>query len=227
MKKFLVILMAFCLLSAVCAAEEKTEIYVSITDDTGKLVLAYESLPLIDADEDGAITINDALLTAHIQRHENGAKAYVSEQSPYGLSLVVLWDIDNGGSFGYYLNNASPLSLADPIKAGEHVKAYAFTDLETWSDTYCFFENDALEAIPGNISFTLYASGYDASWNPVTLPVADAVITVNGEATDCKTDAEGKAVLSIDQPGKYVISAVSETQNLVAPVCILTITEIK
>ena len=144
-----------------------------------------------------------------------------------GLSLVVLWDIDNGGSFGYYLNNASPLSLADPIKAGDHVKAYAFTDLETWSDTYCFFENDALEAIPGNISFSLYASGYDASWNPVTLPVADAVITVNGEATDCKTDAEGKAVLSIDQPGKYVISAVSETQNLVAPVCILTITEIK
>ena len=58
-------------------------------------------------------------------------------------------------------------------------------------------------------------------------PVANAVITVNGEATDCKTDAEGKAVLSIDQPGKYLISAISETQNLIAPVCVLAITEVQ
>ena len=223
MKKVLVLAMALCLLYSVCMAEEIPEIYVSLSDETGKLALAYEALPLIDADNDGALTINDALLTAHVQHHTNGAEAYAFENSDYGLSLLLLWGIENGGSYGYYLNNASAMSLADPIKAGDHVKAYAFTDLETWSDTYCFFDQDTVETQAGNISLVLYSAGYDASWNPVTLPVADAVITVNGEATEYKTDADGKVILPISQPGEYIISAMSDTQNLVPPVCILTI----
>ena len=39
------------------------------------------------------------------------------------------------------------------------------------------------------------------------------------------TDAEGKAVISFVNPGTYVVSAFSGTMTLVAPVCVVTVTE--
>ena len=51
------------------------------------------------------------------------------------------------------------------------------------------------------------------------MPVKGATITVNGEKTAIKTDANGNATISIEKNGTYVISAVSSTQTLVPPVC--------
>ena len=75
------------------------------------------------------------------------------------------------------------------------------------------------------ILLTLNAAGYDASWNPVILPVEGAVLTVNGEKTDILTDENGNAVLTLAEAGTYTVSAVSETMTLVPPVCIVTVTE--
>jgi hypothetical protein len=41
--------------------------------------------------------------------------------------------------------------------------------------------------------------------------------------TEIVTDAEGKAVLTFDEAGTYLISAGSETINLVDPVCIIKV----
>ena len=245
MKKIFALMLTMALLFSCAAfATEAAEeaqlpevVYVSITDDTGALVAAHEPIELTDADEDGILTINDALLAAHIALHEEGAEAYASAETEYGLSLVELWNIDNGGVFGYYLNDVSAMSLLDPIAAGDHVKAFCYTDLETWSDTYCFFEVPAVEAVEGEeIALLLSAAGYDENFLPITFPVEGAVITVNGEATEIMTDAEGKAVVTLTiaedaetvtvddaQVYRFVISAASETQNLIAPVCVVTI----
>lgn len=75
------------------------------------------------------------------------------------------------------------------------------------------------------VELVLNASGYDASFAPVTLAVADAVITVDGIVTEVKTDAEGKASITFDAAGTYVVSATSESMTLVAPVCIVTVAE--
>jgi hypothetical protein len=80
-------------------------------------------------------------------------------------------------------------------------------------------------AVNGEVALTLNASGYDANWAPVTLPVAGAVITVNGEASPAVTDENGNAVLTFPAPGVYTVSAVSEAMTLVPPVCIVTVTE--
>lgn len=224
MKKFLALLTTLLMLTACACAEESVSVYVSITDGEGNLALAHEAIVVTDTDADGMLTIADALACAHIEKHENGAEAFATVQTEYGLSMVKLWNVDNGGSYGYYLNNASAWSLLDPVSEGDHVKAYAYTDLTAWSDVYCFFSSDEISAPAGSdIALQLSAAAFDENFTPITIAVADAVITVNGEATEIKTDAEGNAVLTLTEKGVYVISASSETMTLVAPVCIVTV----
>ena len=227
MKKFLSLLLAvWMLVSLTASAEAAPTVFVSISDDTGALVLAYVPVALTDADGDGALTICDALMLAHAAHHPEGAEAFLAEQTEWGLSLYKLWGVENGGSYGYMLNDASAWSLVDPVKDGDHVKAYAFTDLTAFSDTYCYFTAPvAAAAVNSEITLTLNAAGYDANWAPVTLPVAGAVLTVNGEKTEIVTDENGNAVLTLAEAGTYTVRAVSDTMTLVPPVCIVTVTE--
>lgn len=228
MKRFLSTLLALAMLVSLTtfAEDTATTVYVSISDDTGALVMACVPVAVTDADADGVLTICDALAAAHAACYENGAEGFLAEDSEWGLSLIRLWGIENGGSYGYYHNDASAMSLLDPVKDGDHVKAYAYTDLTAWSDTYCFFAAPMAEAAAGaEVALTLSAAGFDENWAPVTLAVAGAVITVNGEKTDVVTDENGNALLALAEAGEYVISAVSDTQTLVPPVCILTIAE--
>lgn len=227
MKKFISTLLAMLmLLSCAAFAEEAPIVYVSISDDAGALVLAYAPVELTDADGDGALTICDALMCAHMGYHPDGTAAFVAENTEWGKSLYVLWGVDNGGSYGYMLNDVSPLSLLDEVKDGDHVKAYAFTDLMAWSDTYCYFTAPvAAAAVNEEVALTLSASAFDENWAPITLPVAGAVITVNGEKTEVVTDENGNAVLILAEAGIYTVSAVSNDLTLVPPVCIVTVTE--
>ncbi len=222
MKRTLSLLLAMLLCIALnVGAEETSAVFVSISDGTGALVLAYASVVLTDADEDGALTVSDALLLSHIAHHEKGAEAYGAEKSQYGLSLVRLWG-DDSGAFGYCVNNGMAMSLADAVKPGDHIKAYVYTDLETWSDAYSFFNSATVAAaVNAEVALTLTANGFDENWNPITLPVEGAFLTVNGEKTDMKTDEQGKVVLTFPQAGTYTVSAVGE--NLVPPVCIVTV----
>ena len=211
MKKFLSTLLAMLmLLSCAAFAEEAPTVYVSISDDTGALVLAYQPVALTDVDGDGALTICDALMNAHTAYHPEGAAAFLAETSEWGLSLY----------------DVSAMSLVDPVQPGDHVKAYVYTDLTAWSDTYAYFTAPvAAAAVNAELPVTLSANGYDANWAPVVNPVAGAVITVNGEKTDIVTDEAGAAVLTFAEAGVYTVSAVSDTMTLVPPVCIVTVTE--
>ncbi len=195
-----------------------TEDDVYVTISKGNIVLAYEDVDLRDADGDGALTVADALYLAHEEEYNGGAAAgYASEMTDYGLSLAKLWG-DESGSFGYTVNNISCMSLADQIKAGDHIVAYVYTDTVAWSDTYCYFDKAELD-IKENTQFTLTLTmnTYDAEWNTVQAPVEGARITVNGNTTDYVTDANGKVTLSVSDDA--IISAVSDTLTLVPPIC--------
>ena len=228
MKKFLSVLLAMLMLLSCASFAESADntVFVSISDDTGALVLAYAPVELTDVDGDGALTICDAMMTAHAAYHPDGAAAFLAEDTEWGKSLYVLWGVDNGGSYGYMLNDMSPLSLLDEVKPGDHVKAYAYTDLTAWSDTYSYFTAPvAAVAVNVDVALTLFAAGYDENWAPITVPVAGAVLTVNGEKTEVVTDDNGNAVLTLAEVGEYIVSAVSDTMTLVPPVCIVTVTE--
>ncbi len=233
MKKLLVCLMAVIMVFGmtqvtVCAAEGKSvSVYVTIADKNGKLALTQEKITVTDVDNDGVLSINDALYAAHEAKYEGGATAgYGSSASAYGLSLTKLWGEANGGSYGYYVNNKSAMSLSDAVKDGDYINAYVITDLTAWSDTYCYFDVHTVESKTGKeISLTLSAASYDANWNPITVPVEGATVTVDGVATAYKTDKAGKVTIIIADKGTHIISATSATQTLVPPSCIATVVE--
>ena len=227
MKKFLSVLLAMWLLvSLTAAAQAAPTVFVSISDDAGNLVLAHVPVQVADLDGDGALTICDALAGAHAAYHPEGAAAFLAEETEWGKSLYVLWGVENGGSYGYMLNDASAWSLVDPVRDGDHIKAYAFTDLMNFSDTYAYFTAPvAAAAVKAEVALTLSAAGYDENWAPVILPVSGATLTINGEKTDALTDENGCAVLTFAEAGVYTVSAVSEHMTLVPPVCIVTVTE--
>lgn len=202
------------------SAAEDTSVYVTIAN--GELVLAYEEVELTDADGDNKLTVNDALISAHDKKYDGGAEAgYGSAETDYGLSLTKLWGVENGSGYGYCVNNASAMSLADEVKAGDHIYAYVYTDTKDFSDTYSYF--DATTSDKSEVTLTLMASGYDENWAPVSSPVEGAVITVDGIKTDVKTDADGKATVKMTGEGRHVVSAVSDSVTLVPPVCIVNI----
>ena len=208
-------------------AAETADVYVTISDGTGALPLVQEKITVTDVDADGTLTINDALYIAHEEHYNGGADAgFSSGETEYGVSLNKLWGVENGGSYGYYKNNASSMSLSDTVANGDYITAYAYSDLSAWSDVYSWFDIDSAELDTGaEMALTLCYAGYDADWNPVTLFASDAVITINGEKTSFTTDAQGKAEIKFDKAGEYIVSAVSDTQILVPPVCKVTVSD--
>lgn len=205
-------------------AEQAITVYVTISD-AGVLQAAQEPVEVTDGDGDGALTVHDALLAAHDALYQGGAQAgYATDTGDYGLFITKLWGTENGGSYGYCLNNAACMSLTDPVAQGDYLTAYSYADLTAWSDTYAYFDVNTAQASAGEeITLVLSASGYDESWNPVTLPVEGAAVTANGEDTGCVTGADGSVALTFDEAGVYVISASSETAVLVPPVCVVTV----
>ena len=229
MKKTLTVLLSGILatgaLVVTASAEASAEVYVSVADENGSLVLAREKVTVTDINGDGTLDIDEALYAAH-EAGYSGEDGYEAYDGDYGRAIRKLWGVDNGGSYSYYVNNASAMSLNDTVKDGDHVYAYLYTDLTAWSDTYSFFDTDTAKAGQGEkLTLTLSAAGFDESFAPITLPVEGAVITLNGEATEYVTDSEGKVEISISDTGSVVISAVSDTMTLVPPVCIAEISE--
>ena len=145
MKKVLSILivamMALSLAAPAFADNASVTINCTISNSKGELVVPNKAVTVSDIDKDGALTINDALYCTHEQYYEGGAAAgYNSYTGPWGLSLGKLWGEENGGSLGYYLNNKMCMGLADPVKEGDFLYAWAYQDAATYSDSYSYFD---------------------------------------------------------------------------------------
>ena len=225
MKKYAIAVLCALLALALCGAAVAETVYVTIADGQGQLVMVNAAIDVTDVDADGALTINDALYAAHEAAYEGGAEAgYAAADAGYGLSISKLWGEENGGSYGYYLNDVSAYSLLDPVADGDYLNAFVYTDLEAWSDLYCTFGYREVVADAGaNIKLTLNMMTFDENWNPVSLPVEGAILTIDGEDSEVVTDAEGKAQFTIEAAGEYLISARSDSAILVPPVCIVTV----
>lgn len=226
MKKVLTLCLAAVLLMSVFSLtvfardEEIPHAYVTIVDENGEIVVAMQEVSCAS----NGVTIDDILKRAHDEYYDGGSAAgYASAESTYGLSLMKLWG-NESGSYGYYVNNASPMSLADEVKPGDHIYAFVYTDTVAWTDTYCFFSETHVSAEKGDIAtLTLYMTGFDENWNPVTLPVAGAVITVDGEKTDLITDENGQVAITYDKAGELIVSAVHDEMNLTPPVLVANV----
>ena len=208
-------------LSGVALADD-TKVTVSVSN--GDAVLVQKPVTVTDVDEDGALTIADALYCAHEAYFEGGAAAgFACSIGGYGLQLDKLWGVANGGSFGYYVNNVSAMGLGDAVKDGDSVYAFVYTDLVGWSDSYSFFDKDTASVTEGDkVKLTLSGMGFDENWAPVTAPVAGAKILIDGKETGVTTGEDGSFEVAVESAGEYVISAKSDEKILVPPLCVVT-----
>ena len=209
--------------------------YVTISDETGKIVVAMMPVGLTDNDDDGNITVNDVLISAHDEFYADGngsaEESYATAESDYGPMITKLWGVENGGAYGYYINNVAGMSLNDPIKDNDHLYAFIYTDTQNYSDKYTYFDQpvSAYEGIAPDtkpsIELHLNAAAFDENWSPVTVPVEGATITINDEKTDFVTDSTG--TVTVDLPGGkdglYIISAVSDTETIVPPITLVKV----
>ena len=209
--------------SADAAPTPSIDVTVSIINRTPQM--AAEKVTVTDADGDGTISVSDALYCAHEKKFNGGAEAgYATEMTQWGISPTKLWGVSNGGSYGYYVNNVSPMSLADEIKTGDNVCAFVYTDTVTFSDKYSYFDKiTATVDAGGTLELTLSYADYDENWTPIVKLAENATITVDGKDTAFKTDKDGKVTITLTEAGTHVISAVTTSENLVSPVLVVTV----
>lgn len=221
----LIALMLGSMIPCFAAKEEGPFVYVTIYDGK-KVVLAETKVEKSDEDNDGSWTINDALLSVHKSKCKDG---YKTENGSYGLFITKLWNIENGGSYGYYKNNRMCMGLTETLSETEpdHLYAFVYSDAAGYSDAYSYFDQYSLTGkAKDTLKLTLKYVTFDESYNQTDVPVADALITFDGKKTEFKTDENGR--VEIELPAySAVISAEKEGLTLIPPVCKYHLDEMK
>lgn len=179
-------------------------------------------------------TLDDVFKTVHEERCETGLSGYETAMGDYGLYISKFWD-DTSGNFTYQVNfgEEDVWGPTHEIEQGDAVEFCINRNLDLDTEIYTKFDKSRETVSPGEtVEFVLLQGEYTAeglSFSPCT----DAVITINGETTENITDAAGKASLSFDACGEFVISAVKtkvlgeETVTAIeAPVCVVTVQEV-
>ncbi len=205
-------------------APDPVNVYVTINDNTGKVVFRQVSVEVTDIDKDGVLTINDALYNAHEKKYDGGAAAgYGYATSDWGLYVTKLWG-DESGWFGYYKNSEYSSGLSDTVDEGDYIDAFCYSDTKKHSDKYTFFNKRVIE-VHRNEEFTLKLSymAYDKNYNLVTGKVKNAVIVDGSKETEYTVNKKGVVKLSFDKIGTHFVSANSTRSKtvLVHPACIV------
>lgn len=210
MKKLMTMILVFAL-AALCAVPVFADAImppclgeVDVLLNNGEKTFLY-TVPVYE----GMSDILDEVLKYACDMYQPGGTAYRSERTEYGLSLVTLMGVTNGGAYGYYVNHVPASSLLDKVKPGDVVSAFVYADTVNFSDTYTYFDQVRYSAgAEKNVELRLCFAGYDADWKPVSAPVAGAEIVVDGKPTGIRTDAEGRATVSAGARGTHIVTAV-------------------
>lgn len=203
---------------AAYAAEKNITVNVTVShagtlaeDAEGNVMV---NMPVtVAADESGLATV-DAVLTAFHEKYFPGG--YATTETSFGLSVSKLWGVENGGSYLFAIDKIMCNSGVgyDYVGDGQTLTAIVMKDLVYWSDLYAFFDQNAVTAKVGEaVELTLAydAVTYDADWNPshVATPIEGADVFVAGaeDTVLATTDAEGKASVSFEEAGTYIVTS--------------------
>ena len=108
----------------------------------------------------------------------------------------------------YYLNNApAGVCTSEKVSTGDFIAVYLYGDTVNFTDKYLFFDARTYSITEGEpLELTLSEAGYDASFNPFTLPHADRTVVLRDHSgTEYKqtTDADGKVTFADLPAGEY------------------------
>ena len=105
---------------------------------------------------------------------------------------------------------AAVISLSIPVSAEgivdtnsdnsitqEDLVAFAETENFSSDETYAFFDKTYVFTEDGQVELTLNSVTYNSEKEPQVKPIANAIITVNGEEIDLVTDENGKVTIDM------------------------------
>ena len=231
---------AFMALSIPAPVNDSNDLKANVTitiNNQGTLDVIKKSVAVVDQDNDGMLTYHDALVLLH----NTHGKAYVAEESSYGLFVTTMWDVVTGGNCYFYLNDAPILYSVgtDTVKNGDYLYATNLADVYSWSDTYSYFDVSNKTVKAGEaFKLTLYGSIKDPyTWEITPVPLGGvAVGTYSGysggsfTALGQATDTNGQVTLTFETPGTYIVSASGYYMDeygaeapLMPPVCVVTV----
>ena len=223
---------AFATVTVKAMAADPIDVYVTLSDK-GNVVMANKTITVTDLDASGDFTVDEVLYAAHESAYEGGASAgYGSAMGDYGLYITKLWG-DLSGSYGYWLNNASCWSLADPVNEGDSLVAFVYQNTEVW-DSYSKFAQEGYSALAEvSATLTLEKAGYDENWNTVFSAHKGATIKVydsdfkelDADAYKVTDNGDGSYGVAVDATGVYTVVAYDNTTPIVPAVCTLTVTD--
>lgn len=197
---------------------------------TGKdeQLVAQRQITVTDIDNDGSLTVNDALVIAHNNFYEGGADGgYSSYFGTYGLSVGKLWG-DESGCYGYWKNNMSCWSLEDTVSNGDYITAFIYKDQTGWSDAYTSFDkNEYSGTIGEEITLTLNKAGYDESWDTVFSHCSGASVKIigsNNSVVPYTTDENGQVKLKFENAGTYKVMAYKDDGSIVPAAATVIVT---
>lgn len=234
----IVMLLGACNISVLADETEantiKTYITISkygefVNDANGNAIAEAE----VELNDKSVYTLDDVFKTAHDLYYDGGSEVgYGSATGDWGAYITKLWG-DESGKFGYQVNRGTEtvMGLAHEVENGDYIDVCIYKSYYPDNESYTRFDKSTAEAlINENIELTLEELGYSNDFNTVFSACKDATITVNGEETEVKTDSEGKATLSFNAVGKYVVSAVKTKElnettvpAITAPICVVEV----
>lgn len=236
MKKILSLLLTLCLAFSTCIvafADEKTSVFFSVYQ--GGYLMEPTKIE-VDAnlsdkyaqqigynDTLSEPTILDALIAANIEIFGDDLTG-VLECNSSGWITTAFYQPGSGVT--YHQNTSTPYSLNTAINNNDYID-FAFYMDPYYMDMYCSFDvREATIEVGKSITLTAVGEGYDASWNVVKAPLANADITVNDEIAGT-TDSNGEITLSFDKAGTYSISteATVNGQYVFAPYALIHVAE--
>lgn len=216
-----------CLTLLPAFAADGVTVCVTVSDGSAVPALSAADVVVTDKDADGVLTIYDALYCAHEQNYKDGAEGFGTALTDYGVSLTKLWGKTSsaGFGFGYYVNDEAAFSLTDPVKDGDYVAAFLYTDAAGFSDAYSYFDVRTASAEVGQpLTLTLFKKAYvPPEWVLVSSAADNVVILIDGKETEFVTDQDGKAQVTFTEPGIHTVSARAKEGIIVPPACVVTV----
>lgn len=196
------------------AAENEITVYVTVSN-AGELATGTDGTKMVnipvtvEADANGLATVDTVLAKLH-EKHCPGGYALS------GTYVTNFWNETHGG----YLFAVNHMLFTQGVDAelvgnGDCVDVLVMKDLTYWSDLYSFFDKTtAVVKVGEEVELTLnygkteWAADYSSS-EYVTNPVVGADVYVAGAADTvlATTDTMGKAFVSFDEAGTYVVTA--------------------
>ena len=208
----LVLVMAAGVLAGCGAKEPANAAFVTMSDQAALATAKdgnYVAAVAIEVPKDGT-TVGELAKTLHEKYYKDGASGYATATTEYGEGITKMWGVENGGSYGYYVNGTMGFSLADPVKPGDRVDFMVYKDAAGFSDLFTYINATADGT---KVSAKVESLGFDTNFNPVMNPLAGAkIFYVDGKKltdTGAGTGEDGTASFTL-KAGTYRIVAMCD-----------------